>query len=150
MKYVLDSSVAFKWVIAEAGADKALRLRDDFQKAVHALIAPDVFTAELAHALTRAERQGRITAGEALALWTDVMTTPPQFFPSAPLTPRAIEISSLMRVGVYDCLYVALAERENCDLITADDKLIRNLQPHFGFIVSLASLPGSAPPTAGT
>jgi predicted nucleic acid-binding protein len=149
MKYVLDSCVAFKWVVAEADADKALRLRDDYQKAVHALLAPDVFTAELAHALTRAERQGRLTAGEALALWTDVMTTPPQFFPSTPLTPRAIEISSQMRVGIYDCLYVALAEREKCELITADDKLIRNLQPHFAFIVPLASLSGSAPPTAG-
>jgi predicted nucleic acid-binding protein len=150
MKYVLDSSVAFKWVVAEADADKALRLRDDFQKAVHGLIAPDVFTAELAHALTRAERQGRLTAGEALALWTDVMTTPPQFFPSTALTPRAIEISSQLRVGIYDCLYVALAEREMCDLATADDKLIRNLQPHFAFLVPLASLPGSVPPTAGT
>src|SRR5438067_2451067 len=133
MKYVLDSSVAFKWVVAEADADKALRLRDDFQKAVHGLIAPDVFTAELAHALTRAERQGRLTAGEALALWTDVMATPPQLFPSTALTPRAIEISSQRRVGIYDCLYVALAERERCELVTADDKLIRNLQPHFAF-----------------
>ena len=150
MKYVLDSSGAFKWVVAEADADRALRLRDDFLKGVHELIAPDIFTAELAHALTRAERQGRLTAGEALALWTDVMTTPPQFFPSMPLTPRAIETSSQMRVGIYDCLYVALAEREKCDLITADDKLVKNLQPHFGFIVALASLPGSVPPTAGT
>jgi len=46
-----------------------------------------------------------------------------------------------MRVGVYDCLYVALAEREGCELITADDKLVKNLQPHFPFIVPLASLP---------
>jgi predicted nucleic acid-binding protein len=32
-----------------------------------------------------------------------------------------------MHVGVYDCLYVALAEREKCDLVTADEKLVRNL-----------------------
>jgi predicted nucleic acid-binding protein len=46
-----------------------------------------------------------------------------------------------MRIGIYDCLYVALAEREGCELITADDKLIRNLQAQFPFIISLASLP---------
>ncbi len=51
------------------------------------------------------------------------------------------EISSTLRVGVYDCLYVALAERETCQLVTADDKLVRNLQPHCSFIVALAALP---------
>ncbi len=46
-----------------------------------------------------------------------------------------------MRVGVYDCLYVAPAEREVCQLITADTKLLNNLGTQFPFIVSLASLP---------
>jgi predicted nucleic acid-binding protein len=45
------------------------------------------------------------------------------------------------RQGVYDCLYVALAEREGCELLTADQKLLNNLQPLFPFITSLASLP---------
>ena len=35
----------------------------------------------------------------------------------------------------------ALAEREGCLFITADDKLVRNLQGRFPFIVPLASLP---------
>src|SRR5205823_3964169 len=57
MKYVVDSSVVFKWVVPEADTDKALLLRDDFRNAVHDLLAPDVFPIEVAHALTRAERQ---------------------------------------------------------------------------------------------
>jgi predicted nucleic acid-binding protein len=61
MKYVLDSCVAFKWVGPEADTDKALRLRDDTRAGLHELLAPDVFPVEVAHALTRAERQGRIT-----------------------------------------------------------------------------------------
>ena len=48
--------------------------------------------------------------------------------------------SSSVRIGVYDCLYVALAEREQCELITADDRLVRSMQPLFPFVVSLASL----------
>jgi predicted nucleic acid-binding protein len=39
------------------------------------------------------------------------------------------------------CLYVALAERERCELVTADDKLVRNLQPTFPFVRPLAALP---------
>jgi predicted nucleic acid-binding protein len=141
MKYVVDSSVAVKWVVPETDSAKARQLRDDFQNALCELLAPDVFPYEVAHALTRAERQGRITHGEALALWMTVMGTPLRLKPGLPVAQRAIEISSVARIGVYDCLYVALAEREQCELITADDKLIRNLQPSFPFIVALASLP---------
>src|SRR5437764_13535018 len=106
MNCVVDSSVAFKWEVAEADRDKALRLRDDYRTGGIDLIAPDVFTAELAHALTRAERQGRIPIGQALTLWSDAMILPPRLVPSTSLTSRAIEISSQLRIGVYDSLYV--------------------------------------------
>ena len=141
MKYVLDASVAFKWEVPEPDSDKANRLRDDFRNAVHELLAPDFYPQELAHALTRAERQGRITVGQAGIFWAEAMTAPPILLPVASLTPRAIDISSTLRIGVYDCLYIALAEREACEFITADDKLVKNFQTHFPFIVPLASLP---------
>jgi len=72
----------------------------------------------------------------------DALRSLPILFPSLPdLLPRAYDLSSRHRIGVYDCLYVALAEREGSDLVTADDKLVRTLGPHFPFIVALASLP---------
>jgi len=113
MRYILDSSVAFKWVVPEVHSDKALRLRAGFQAGIHELLSPDVFPGEVGHALTRAERQGRITIGEALRLWSDVMTTAPHLIASLPFTHRAIVVSSQTRIGVFDCMYVALAEREN-------------------------------------
>lgn len=139
MRYALDSSVAFKWVVDEALSDEARRLRDDVRNAVHELMAPDVFPPELAHALTRAERRGRLADAEGL--WMDVMSTAPRIHPSLPLMPRALRIAKQARIGVYDCLYVALAERERCDLLTADDRLVKNLRPSFPFITPLASLP---------
>ena len=53
---------------------------------------------------------------------------------------RAIEIATVARIAVYDCLYVALAEREGCELITSDGKLINALQKDFPFITALATL----------
>lgn len=141
MKYVLDSSVAFKWVVPELNSDKAIRLRLDFLASVHEFLSPDFFPGEVGHALTRAERQGRITLGEALLLWADVMTSSPRLVASLPLMHRAIAISSQARVGVFDCVYIALADREGCPFVTADDRIIKNLQPQFPFIVPLASLP---------
>jgi len=141
MKYVLDSSVAFKWEVPEQDTDKALRLRDDYRAAVHEFIAPDFFPLEIGHALARAERQNRIRPPDGWAAWLTIMTDKPALFPSFALMPRAYEVASAVRHGVYDCLYIALAEREGCELLTADDSLVRKFQPQYPFVVSLASLP---------
>ena len=58
MRYGLDSSVALKWFVREVDSDKALRLRDAYRAGIHELLSPDVFPFEIAHALTRAQRQG--------------------------------------------------------------------------------------------
>src|SRR5436309_1277441 len=133
MRYVLDSSVAVKFVLPELDADKALRLRDDARQAIHNLVAPDVFPVEVGHALTRAERQLRIAPPNGWIGWRAIMIDCPTLHFSFPLMPRAYDISSRMRVGIYDCLYVALAEREGCTFVTPDDKLIKNLQAAFPF-----------------
>src|SRR5688572_20181171 len=52
MKYVLDASVAVKCVLPEKDSPRAVRLLNDYRKAIHELIAPDTFPVEVAHALT--------------------------------------------------------------------------------------------------
>lgn len=141
MKYVLDSSVAFKWLVPELNTDKALRLLDDYQKAIHDLLAPDILPVETTHALTRAERQGRVTPAQGNQLFIDLMDQVPTLYSYLPLLPRAYAISSALRVGVYDCIYVALAEQEDCELVTADDRLVNNVQKQFPFVIHLATLP---------
>lgn len=140
MRYVLDASTALCWVLPRPNSGKAQQLRTDFQNAVHELIAPSVFSGEVASALTKAERQKLIAVGDARPLLGRVMRTP-VMHPYEPLLDRAVDISSQTRGGLYDCLYVALAEREGCELVTDDQKLIANLKPQFPLIVPLASLP---------
>ena len=141
MRYVLDASVGLCWVIPRPLSANASRLRDDFRKSIHELIAPAHFPGEIASALTKPERQKLIPVGDAHLLIQDILNTPPVLYAIDSLFYRAIEISSQTRSGFYDCLYVALAEQENCELVTADDKLINALQGQFSFILSLASLP---------
>jgi predicted nucleic acid-binding protein len=40
-----------------------------------------------------------------------VLRNRPDLHPYLPLLPRAFAIASAARIGVYDCLYFALAER---------------------------------------
>jgi predicted nucleic acid-binding protein len=141
VRYVLDASVAFCWVLPRPLTPAALQLRDENQKHIHELIAPSHFPGEIANGLTKAERQKLIHLGGARLLILDILNTAPILHSVNPLYYRAVDISSRTQSGFYDCLYVALAEREHCELVTADDKLLRNLQPHFSFVVGLASLP---------
>jgi len=138
MKYVLDASAAICWVVRRALTPKAIRLRDDFRQSIHHLLAPDIFIDEVASGLTKAERQKLIPVGQAASLYAQVMNEPVALLP---LVTRAIDISSRTRSGYYDCLYVALAARGGCQLITADQKSVNNLAPDFPFIVPLATLP---------
>jgi predicted nucleic acid-binding protein len=140
MKYVIDTSVAFKWVVPEPDADKADRLRQDYRNGVLQLLAPDIFPAEIGNALLMSERRGRIAAGQFPIFLADVMTTCPALAPTPPLLARATAIVSSIRISMYDCLYVVLAEREGCECVTADARLVNSLRPQFPFVVLLSSL----------
>jgi len=125
---VIDASVGFKALVTEADSAKAIQLVEDYRNGVTELIAPDFYPVEVAHSLTRAERQGRITPAEGAKLLTTLL----QDLPHA--------LSSQVKIGVYDCLYVALAEQQGCDFVTAGDRLIRTLQGKYAFILALASI----------
>ena len=140
MKYVLDACVALKWVLIESDTDRARRLRDDYRGQRHELIAPDLFELEVAHGLSKAERKGILAPPEGGHHLLSILTDLPALVPCSPLLIRAFTIASQARISVYDCFYVALAEREGCELVTSDEKLIKNLQTKFSFIISLSSL----------
>jgi predicted nucleic acid-binding protein len=141
MKYVLDASVGPKAVLPEVHSDKAVRLLDEYRRALYDLLSPDFYPIEVAHTITRAERQGQIPPEEGAVAMQATLQLLPQLEAAVPLLPRAYAVSSALRVSVYDCVYVALAEREGCELVTADDKLVKNLGMYYPFIVPLASLP---------
>jgi predicted nucleic acid-binding protein len=139
MKYVLDSCVAIKWVLPEKDTPKAVRIRNEFRQGLHELLTPDIYPVEVAHALAKAERRGVIQPPLGSRRLRNVFQHPPDLHPYLPLLPRAFALASAARIGVYDCLYVALAEREGCELLTSDERLVRSLPGHP--IVLLASLP---------
>jgi predicted nucleic acid-binding protein len=140
MKYVLDSSVAVKFVLPEPDSGKAIRLLHEYSKALHELIAPDIFSTKVANALVSAERSARIKKGESTSLLYDVMSNARVFYPANPLLVRAMEIAIDTRQAVYDCIYLDLAESDHCELLTADDVFARRVRSSYPFIVSLKDL----------
>jgi predicted nucleic acid-binding protein len=141
MKNVIDTSVYINTYVHEADSGTAVRLRDDFHRGTHELIAPDLFPTEMCNVLAILERSGKIKPGDADLFFAQFLSDVPPLFPAVPLLPRTLEVAKQYRQTVYDCLYVALAEREGCELVTADDKLVKAVQPALPFVLPLSSLP---------
>jgi len=99
MRYVLDASVALSCALPRPLSAKAIRLRDEYKRKVHALVAPSHFAGEIASALTKAERQKLIPIGDAQIHFANLMAWAPALSPHEPFAVRAIDISSSTRCG---------------------------------------------------
>lgn len=131
--YVIDASVAAKWVLPAGGETltrEALELLKRYADAELRFVVPDLFWAELANLLWKAVRQGRIRvtgAEDALQAMRD------RGFPtvsSHTLLLEAFTIASTFDRTVYDALYVALAVSSKSQLVTADERLATALAAH--------------------
>jgi predicted nucleic acid-binding protein len=125
MRYVLDASVALKWVRDEDDSGRALFLRVEMEMGIHEYLAPDIFPVEISHVLTKFYRQNIMTADEAETHLTSIMATLPQLVPSVDLLPSAFAIAQKTRTSFYDALYIALGESEGAPVITADQKMAK-------------------------
>lgn len=128
--YVLEASVAVKWFLPAASeplSAEALGLLGRYAKGEANFLVPDLFFAEFANVLWKAERQARCDAATADAAIAKITGSRFPSFPSSTLIEPALQIARAYGRSVYDCLYVALALQTRTQLITADEKLAHSL-----------------------
>lgn len=125
--YVVDASVAVKWLVTEAFSDQAASLLGSKQ----ALIAPELLFAEAANALWAMCRRGDITKAD-FADAADVLKVAPIAIPfSMPqLTASACRLAVDLDHPVYDCFYLALAVQEQYPVVTADRRFYNVVRAH--------------------
>lgn len=131
---VVDASVAIKWHVPEAHSDAALRLFEDAAPSLH---APDLMFIEANNVAWMKVRKREITEDEARAIGRAVTLHAITVHPGQSLLEPALEIALAAGRTVYDSLYIALAVRLNCRLVTADERLYNALQggPFAGYVV---------------
>ena len=115
---VVDASVAVKFVAEEPGSDAAY----EFVVGPDSLIAPDWVVVEVASAIWRKVKRCEILEVHAEA---DLESLPEFFaklYAATDLLKEAFRLSFRLRHPVYDCVYLALAIREDARLLTADWK----------------------------
>ena len=114
MSVVIDASVALKWVLDEAGREAADALLEE------ELIAPSLWLLEAANALWRRTQRGEISGDEARERLTELFNAPVTTATIDDDLPAAADLANVLGHPVYDCLYLAMAIRENTYVVTAD------------------------------
>lgn len=131
---VIDASVALKWLVEEPGSEAALALRG------RDLAAPALMRIEAANVLRTLVARGAASRAEALDLLDLLQAAPVAIVdPDDELERRALELATDLGHPVYDCLYLALAERMGRILVTADGRFLRMLgtTPHASRAIAL-------------
>jgi predicted nucleic acid-binding protein len=132
---IVDASAAAKWFLPVHGEQlfsKAMRLYTQYAEGELQIVVPELFWSELGSVFWKAVRRSRWPLAEAKAavdrairLGFETATG------SRELLDRAFTIATIYDCSVYDATYLALAQREQATLITADEKLIRSTAGHF-------------------
>ena len=120
MTLVVDAGVAAKWVLPEEDAERAASLRNQPDD----ILAPSLIVAEIGNAVWKRVMANEISpadAVEALDIATSLLT---RLVPMRELSARATEIAIALRHPIYDCFYLALAEREHAPMFTTDRRLL--------------------------
>jgi len=120
MTLIVDASVAVKWVLPEAGSQAAAALREQDRD----LTAPSLIVAEVGNAIWRAARSGAVQRSEATEGLEAALLWFQSLVPLEELRSRALTLAIELKHPIYDCFYLALAERESAPLVTADEAVI--------------------------
>ncbi len=136
MRFVVDASVAVKWLVAEEDADVAQELATSG----HDLHAPRLMASEVANALWRKARVGEIERRAAGILLANVPDMPVRWGADETVSADAVRLALALDHPVYDCVYLALAHRIGAVLLTADRRFANALAPteHGESVVMLA------------
>jgi len=130
---VVDASVAIKWVLSgEAYEENAAKFKDNQLSENAEMFAPSLMIHEVANSLWKAIKLKRITQEDAFRAMKDLgdlqINLQEQYWTEAS---REFAITIKLDITTYDAAYLALSEKMNAPVITADDKLYEKAKGHF-------------------
>jgi len=102
LRYVIDASVATKWLLPDGDSPSALKVLDAALARRITLVAPALIGLEFGHVLGKELRRGRCDAATAERLWSAFRGLPMALVSARLLQDRAFLISITRRVTIYD------------------------------------------------
>ena len=144
---VVDCSVLGKWELpVEDHTPEAMEIFRDWQAGAVVVHSPDLLLTEIGSVFLRSVRRGRITEPEARVSIRNLLRLNYVLHDSGPLVLDAFEIAHQYNQRIYDCFYVALAERERMSFWTSDLRMYNALSAHFPSVCHIANYVAHRPP----
>jgi len=131
MRAVIDASAALKWQFKEEEASEAaIALLEDFVEGKIELITVTLFPYEILSALNVAVKRGRISEaiGQKVLTYLTSLGIEEKIFDD--LIGTTFKIARKYHLSTYDCAYITLAEKEECNFYTGDKKLFNATKVH--------------------
>ena len=134
-----------KWLLPEEDQPCALQIRKLYADGVLTVIAPGLIAAEIGNVIWKYVARGLLTGPEAERAFLRFQNDAPLMRNSPLFDATALRLAIQYKRTFYDSLYLALALHHTCELVTADEKFVRAMQPQFP---SVRLLKDYAPPAA--
>jgi predicted nucleic acid-binding protein len=139
-RYVVDAAVVAKWAFPEGDSAAAAALLTARVRGQLELIAPDLLVAELAAICRRKARAGDVSLDRVGPIYALLLAALPDLVPTGDLGAYALELALRHDRPIAEALHLALALRESCCYVTADDRVLRILAPAFPCVRHLADV----------
>jgi hypothetical protein len=119
--FVVDASVAVKWVLPEDDSE----LAEDLVTSGAPLHAPAFIFVEIANVLWKRMRADGLGEAEATDLMARLRRAPLIVWQGEEPLPATLSLAKALDHAVYDCAYLALALQLNAIYVTADRRFWR-------------------------
>lgn len=134
-RLVVDASVILKWYLAdEVHGEKALALLKQHAIGELEILAPTLLTYELMNGLVIAGRRARIDENAVSLSLKGFLNLGIQFYDLNYFADKVFLYARLYGRSVYDSSYLALAELERVDFITADERLFNSVKKELPWV----------------
>lgn len=142
LRAVMDASVAVKMFVPESHSAAARELLSRFtQDGESELVVPDLFFIECANVFWKWVQRSGYPSEDAQEHLHDLRGLGFTVLPTQFLANDALEIARRHKVTAYDACYIAAAAKLGLPLITADEKLVRQVEGNGYGIQWLGAIP---------
>jgi len=150
-KIVVDASIAIKWVIREHDSSRAADLLTHWIKHEVIMMAPLLLASEATNILYRNANSGKIPLDEAKkgleAVIFPSITFELGHIRESSFFVRVMEFAGQFKLpATYDAHYLALAEREQCEFWTADERLYNAVREQLAWVRLMIDDPSVSTP----
>lgn len=122
--YVVDACIAVKWYVPEVFSQESLNLLEPGNR----LIAPNYLLLEAGSVFGKKIRRKEISFEFGQQALSSLGDSPIQLTDTQDLLQDAFTLANEAQRSIYDCFYIRLAVQEDCQMVTADERLFNALK----------------------